>query len=194
MRVTILMLFLSAALVSPARSEMRTWTSASGTSVEAEYVRLEGRTVVLKGAEDQMFQIGMIALSDADQAYVQTRQAPAAAAASPATAAKAQDESFRLTEEQIASLKTRDESRRGERLTFTGSFGLRRLDERERRRLRPDSPVAFRITADFTEGRQRPNGQWSRRRLPSRVQFYVLDAEGNVLLNRSEPVASLCPT
>ena len=194
MRVTMLMLFLSAALVSPARSEMRIWTSASGASVEAEYVRLEGRTVVLKGEEGQMIQIGMTALSDADQAYVQARQAPEAAVASPATAATAQDESFRLTEEQIASLKTSAESRSGERLSFTGAFGPRRLDERERRRLRPDSPVAFRITADFTEGRQRPDGRWSRRRLPSRVQFYVLDAEGNVLLNRSESVASLCPT
>ena len=183
--------------VVSARAEMRTWTSTAGSTVEAEFVRSDGRTVALRSGDGQMMQIGLTALSPDDRAYVAERSAPStpnvAAPLPPPVRPGGRNENI-LTDEQLAELKSELPLRDGERVTFTGSFGPKRLDAREQRRLRPDSPIAFRVMADLRHATLGSGGGWSSRRLPGRATFYVLDSAGEVVLSRSEPIASLCPT
>ncbi len=182
--------------VGSARAEVRTWTSTTGSTVEAEFVRSDGRTVVLRSGDGQMIQIGLTALSPDDRTYVADRSTPSTPTLAPLPPPErpgSRHENL-LTDEQLAELKTTLDLRDGERVTLTASFGPKRLDARERRRLRPDSPIAFRVMADLRHATQGSGDRWSSRRLPGRAQFYVLDSDGKVVMSRSDPIASLCPT
>ena len=66
-----------AALVLPVRAEMRTWTSASGAQMEAEFVQMQGDHAVLRAADGREFKIQLSGLSEPDQAFIQDAQAPA---------------------------------------------------------------------------------------------------------------------
>ena len=81
----IMLMFLSLALAAPAR----TWTSASGKQLEAEYVSQAYGKVTLKSPQGELFSIPLNKLSPADQEYLRTRGLPPprtgkAAAAAPA--------------------------------------------------------------------------------------------------------------
>ena len=75
------------AVATVAAAEARTWTSASGKTVEAEFVAVQGPMVVLKTADGQRLTIGIQALSAGDQEFVKSQQPghakPAAAPALP---------------------------------------------------------------------------------------------------------------
>lgn len=65
--------------------EMRTWTSAGGSTMQAEFVEQRVDQVILRNAEGQTIQIQMNRLSREDQVYVGAQRAaavPAVAAAS----------------------------------------------------------------------------------------------------------------
>ncbi len=193
MRMRSGILLIVAVMVSSAQGEIRTWTSVTGTTLDGEYVRSDARIVVLRCADGDEYRVRLNSLSDEDQDFVRDQRATPV----PSFLAREEPEkndSIQLTEEQIAALKTEVEVRPGTKFGFTGSFGNRRLNEQELRRLRPNSPVAYRITADFFEAQQGRGDRWTRRRIDTRVQFYLLDAEGNVLVYRTESIANLCPT
>lgn len=68
-------------------AEIRTWTSTTGDTMEAEYVEVQGDRVVLRTEEGRMLEIRMNQLSPQDQMYVgQQRMGGGAAAASGDTA------------------------------------------------------------------------------------------------------------
>ena len=68
--------------------EMRTWTSAGGSTMQAEFVEQRLDQVVLRNAEGKTIQIQLNRLSREDQIYVGTqRTAAIPSAASPAEAA-----------------------------------------------------------------------------------------------------------
>ena len=195
MHMTYRALLMAAVMASSALGEMRTWTSAVGTTLDAEYVRSDAQSVVLRRADGQELQVRLHSLSDEDRAFVRAQQPPPTLILDSLSREEAsRDDSMKLSDEAIAALKTEVEVRPGERLVFAGAFGPQRLTAQDLRRLRPDSPIPYRITADFFAVNQRAGGRSSRRRVSTRVQFYLLDAQGNVLLHRSEPIASLCPT
>ena len=54
----------------PCIAEMRTWTSAGGKTVEAEFVRAENGRAMLRGPDGKKMHIRFTALSKADQAYI----------------------------------------------------------------------------------------------------------------------------
>lgn len=58
---------------------MRTWTSTSGSRVEAQFVRQTGYIVVLRNAEGKEFRIQLNNLSDTDRAYIKQAREPARA-------------------------------------------------------------------------------------------------------------------
>jgi hypothetical protein len=60
--------------------------------------------------------------------------------------------------------------------------------------VKPDDPVPYRITADFMHMKQAANGQWKADRLSGNVRFYVQDAQGQTLVNKTASIAKLCPT
>lgn len=74
-------LFLLALLLTVAPLGARTWTeSATGKTIEAEFLRSDGTTVTIALRRGGTTQVALARLSPADQAFVQSQQ-PAAAAA-----------------------------------------------------------------------------------------------------------------
>jgi len=68
----------------PVAAEPRVWTDAQGKTVEAEFVRLDGATVYLRGADGKVFWAVLGMLSEADQQYVRAQVPAPAAPADPA--------------------------------------------------------------------------------------------------------------
>jgi dienelactone hydrolase len=69
-----------------AAGEMRTWTSAKGSKIEAEMVKRVGRSVYLRTADGRRMQISIGALSAEDQQYIAQQVKTGAAASIPASA------------------------------------------------------------------------------------------------------------
>jgi|GEM_PF-2464772 len=72
----------------------RTWTSQSGSRVEAEFMEMQGDSVVLRNPEGRQFRIPLAQLSEGDQAFVRenhmsppAEQTPEAVKPSPSAAA-----------------------------------------------------------------------------------------------------------
>jgi len=65
-----------------APAAVRTWTSASGATLEAELVRVDGATVYLRAADGSMVRIGLDQLSEADRAAARAAGGGAGAAPS----------------------------------------------------------------------------------------------------------------
>jgi hypothetical protein len=59
-------------LCATANAEMRIWTSRKGDTVDAEYVRMYGRKVVLKTAEGELLHVTADGLCDDDHEYLAT--------------------------------------------------------------------------------------------------------------------------
>ena len=57
-------------------AEMRTWTSSSGKTLEAEYISDAGVNVTLKGRDGKRRRIPISALSKPDQAYIYNKKPP----------------------------------------------------------------------------------------------------------------------
>src|SRR5690606_17915044 len=55
------------------RAEVRTWTDLQGRTVEAEFVRIQGTTVVLKQA-GRTINVPLAQLSAADRQYAESQQ------------------------------------------------------------------------------------------------------------------------
>jgi len=100
-----------------------------------------------------------------------------------------------LSEEQIEGLRTEvPGSREGETVQFTATFGPQdRLSRRDRRRHVQAGSVPFHITADYVQMRMAGN-RTLRQRLSGMVHLYVLDSDGNVVVNESLQVERMCPT
>lgn len=68
---------LLAALGIATSSHARTWTSTSGSEIEAEFVRLEAEKVILKKKDGSELPVELSLLSEADQAFVLKKKAGA---------------------------------------------------------------------------------------------------------------------
>ncbi len=76
-RPAILILVAVLACAITAQAEMRTWTSVSGATVEAEFVEQQWETVVLRDSEGALIDIRLNQLSRDDQIHVGSLRAPA---------------------------------------------------------------------------------------------------------------------
>ena len=67
------------------------------------------------------------------------------------------------------------------------------LDAKELKRAKPDDPIPFRITADLLSYKKA--GEKTKiDRLSGSAKFYVLDPDGNLLVDKSAPLDKLCPS
>jgi len=82
-RLVLLVLFWGG-VASDLRAEFRTWTSQSGSQVEAEWTGEEGDQVLLRKADGKILGIAFSALSEADQEFVRRQCAPVAETTTPA--------------------------------------------------------------------------------------------------------------
>lgn len=69
-------LIIVAATCLLAQAEMRTWTSTAGTTLEAEFVKVESSTVYLKTADGQTKKIPKTKLSSADRKLAEQLSSP----------------------------------------------------------------------------------------------------------------------
>ena len=67
-----------------ATASARTWTNQNGKTIEAEFVALNGETLVLKGDQGKTYEIPLASLSEADQSFAK-EQATASAPTSTET-------------------------------------------------------------------------------------------------------------
>ena len=142
----------------------RTWTSTSGTQVEADYIGFKNNAVTLKKADGKTVDVGLQFLSVADREFVRAQQDAVQPAVQPAvdrpvyaspTAAASPDSANStsgpaksafssstgatrndiLTEEEIAGLKTEMPNvKETGKFVFSASFFPQRVPEAERRR------------------------------------------------------------
>ncbi|MBN2702815.1 MAG: hypothetical protein JXR23_01255 [Pontiellaceae bacterium] len=57
-------------------NEIRIWTAASGETIEGEYVRLSGKSVVIQVASGKRIEVPLSQLSDEDRLYVEYKNPP----------------------------------------------------------------------------------------------------------------------
>jgi len=178
--------------------EVRTWTSRSGSTIDASFEKIIGSTIYLKTAAGKRLSIRLSALSDADQSYAKGL----AATSAPKPTVRKLSSGLRrptstsgtLTSEQIAGLKTEWQDDKGKKFRFSGSFGMARMSSSDKRKYAKSGKVPVRITASLYELGER-KGKTVYERLKGTGRFYVLDAEGNeVIKKKSSSLAKLCPS
>jgi len=67
-----IVLVICAAATIPCAAEMRTWTSSTGKTIEAEFVNAGNGRVLLRGADGKTMNTSFNTLSKEDQAYIET--------------------------------------------------------------------------------------------------------------------------
>lgn len=183
----------------------RTWTSTTGSQLEADYVGFRNNTVSLRKADGKAFEIGLQFLSEADRAFVNEQKPRDAAATAPTATAKATSPATPLlsstgpirkdllTEEQIAALKTEMPGKKdNEKYIFFANFSPRLLDAAALKRLNPGR-IPYRVTAEFMAVSVE-NGKTVSKRMTGSVRFYVLDDQGEPLVSKRESLEKMCPT
>lgn len=118
-------------LQSAAAQEVRTWTSASGKTLEASFVELKFDQVVLQSSAGEKIKIRLNQLSGADQVYVRSQALPVGAvtpalggAAAEKPVPPALEELFgkRLVGEQVKRMSTAELSGKKIGIYFTASW------------------------------------------------------------------------
>jgi hypothetical protein len=180
----------------------RTWTSASGTTLEADYVSVRNNSVSLRKPDGKTLEIGMQFLSQADRDFVAAqKEAPAAPAktvnsvtsATPSSGSSGATRKDILTDEQVGALKSEMAGKKENvKYVFQSDFFPRRLEAAELRKLK-DGEIPFRITAELLE-MTTTNGKTVAKRMPGYVRFYVVDDEGKIVVSRREALEKMCPT
>jgi len=196
MRFIIWMILLGIGICLPSdglsEAEMREWTSASGDMVRASLVRHTGNLVVLERRDGQQLQILMSQLSEADQAYLRERAAPAVEMPTPIRRTGSTENRIQLTEEQIAALVTRDpeDLQEGARyVLFRGTASSARSTSLQQSRGR----VPFRVTVQLLEITPAAGGFPSTRRLGGVGRIYVLNDKGEMVDSVSRSLDRLVP-
>jgi len=194
-------LLAAARAVCAADAGVRTWTSVSGQTVEASFVKMEAGMVHLQRAGGETVGIPLSRLCQADQAVarelagVAPADAPAvkssmAVKAAPASRAAGDT----LTEEEIAALKTEWRDERGRGMNIEATFTLDDVRAKEEAsRFSKSGKVPVRITVALYETRE-SGGREVRRLLPGRCRLYVQDSEGNLVFKATENLDKMCPS
>ena len=99
-----------------------------------------------------------------------------------------------LSDEQIASFKAEAPgSKEGEKFVFNASFGPQTLSAADKRKFSRSGEVPYRITVGYDERRTVKDRVVSRT-ASGRINFYVLDAEGNIVAMDAMTSEKMCPT
>jgi len=210
MRAALIVACLVASVFGAADGFGRTWTSSSGQTIEADFVKMTGATVYLKKANGAVVTIPLSLLCEADRGEARSLAQPADAAAAPvasvsraaqlaektgssAAFGRGRAEKGILTEEQIAALKIERSDDKGRKYVFHGGMGLRTLTDQEKKKYVKSGEVPFRITMELLEVKE-VKGKLVGERQQGTARFYVLDSEGSVVASGTESLAKMCPS
>lgn len=182
-------------------SEMRTWTSTSGQTLEASFESFSSNVVRLKGANGKSFQLALSKLAAADQAAVKelARTTSTFKPQSLSPWRSTGSSSGGLSADEVAKLQTvwQDEDGRYSR-SFRVGFSAVRLDPKKNRndmrKYAKSGKVPFRITATMAEVREK-SGKKLRSLIKSGTCYIrITDADGAMVAKKSMSLAKLCPT
>ncbi len=99
-----------------------------------------------------------------------------------------------LTSNQLAALLTTANDEKSQtQLQFTSAFGVRNVSPDEKRKLAKAGKIPLSITCQLLEIKN-VKGQQLARRLGGRAHFYIQDADGKVVVNKSESLDKMCPS
>ncbi|GEM_PF-2920167 len=212
-----------ATMLVGAAAMARTWTSASGQTVEAEYVGMQGALVILKTEAGQKVMIPLTSLSADDQQYVKEQQAakmpppptppgrhgrephvsrPASVPSStPAVLTgsggrKEKDAKVTvLSAEEIAALKKElvVDEKAGEKLEFAGGIVAKHHLGDNEPDWKEGQPIPVTITCELVRAKLKKDGLMDRKPLGGGADFYVLDESGTVVIRGSETLDRLKP-
>jgi hypothetical protein len=173
------------------RAEMREWTSASGTKVEAEFVRLVGESVTLRRANGEMLLIRRNLLSAEDQALVAKLATPEIQTInlSGLSSRPSLNTSIVLPKAEADALQTAwTDPKGGDQLSFYARFRVN-PNSPKNKDWEEGHPVEFQIHADCM--RVKDN---KRQRENTDCHMYLLGEKGQPAAVQSKPINSMCPT
>ena len=192
------------------QAETQAWRSVKGSSVQAEFVRLSGSSVVLKREDGTTINVAMSALDEASQSQAK-RLAGDTAEASPAGTAqpKAVPEEKKLTLSSMSRSKasgvpTDEEIRQflteyketptsDEAYEFEASFAVPSLTPDEVRAYGRKKKIPYRLTVTLYRTKV-INGQKRYARMDGTGNFIVLSEAGDVVDRQREALGKLCPS
>jgi hypothetical protein len=112
----------------------------------------------------------------------------------PASAPAAVSTEGLLSDAEIAALQTEwTDTKTGARASFQADFLVPAVSSEELDAFQKSGKVPFRITVQFQEIREENGGRITNP-LTQTVTFYLLDADGRLLLKESASSCALCPS
>ena len=172
-------------------AEMRTWKSAAGSTLEASYQKYAYGRVYLKKADGSVVQIALTGLSAEDQAYVKSKAAPAASASAPSKPLPKGVLSD-ADVEKLAAQSFSEKRKRGYRFDCYATVDTK--DPRDKKTYKGSDKVPVRIICTFYEIKEVGGKKIERAVYSNSVRFYLKDEDGNVVLNDSASLSTMCPT
>ncbi len=192
-----------------AAADARTWTSASGATVEADLVSCQGGQVMLRKADGSSLRIGLNLLSKEDQEFIARQGAgPAVAAAGTAPApavsaapvlptgpSRARPQEI-LSDADLAKLKNEfSDAKKGETVRLNASCGVNWETPKQREKWKEGDKIPLRITCTLIRQEKAKNGKvTSESLLTGSAKFYLLDEAGQPALSKTKSMDSMCPT
>lgn len=200
--VALLLLAASAAI-----SEVKTWTSATGTSIQAEFISKAGNMVTLRTPEGKTAVVPISALAAESQAQIPaTASTPSPAADSaPGTIStpratlganrgpKAVGGLAPPTAEEIAAFKTDFTDTDGSRYAFHASFHPQTLSKKDAEKAARLGKIPFRVTCSLDKFKL-VGGKMRSVTMEGNGYIVVLDEQGEVVASKRENLAKLCPS
>lgn len=194
--VALLLLAASAAI-----SEVKTWTSTAGTSIQAEFISQAGNMVTLRTPEGKTAIVPISALAAESQAMIPKTDATASAApAQPARPVLGSSRGPRAvggiappTAEEIAAFKTDFTNPDGSRYVFYSSFGPQRLTPKEQSSAFRTGKIPFRVTCSLDKVKM-IGGKMRSVTMEGNGYIVVLNEQGEVVASKRENLAKLCPS
>lgn len=179
-------------------SEVKTWTSTAGTSIQAEFISQAGNMVTLRTPEGKTAVVPIAALAAESQAMIP--KADASATAVPARPVLGSSRGPRPvggleppTDEEIAAFKTESTEADGSRYSFYGSFGPQNLSKKDAEKAARLGKVPFRVTCVFSKAKM-IGGKMRSVTMEGNGYIVVLNEQGEVIASKRENLAKLCPS
>jgi len=184
---------------SVALSEMQTWKSTAGTSLQAEFLSRTGNMVALRTADGKTANVNIAALAPESQALI-PQQETVVATPTPVRVAAAAKLGPRSvggieppTSEQIAAFKKTFTEPDGTVYEFSASLGPQSLNKKEQSSAFRTGKIPYRITSTFYKMKL-VDGKMRSTRMDGSAYIVFLDEAGAVVASKRENLAKLCPS
>ena len=100
-----------------------------------------------------------------------------------------------LTEDQIDALLTEwTNEKTGTKLIFQSSFGVRTVTPQEKRKYVKSGKIPVNLTCALYEVKESNGKKLFKRVNGGTARFYIMDPDGNVIVNKSLSLDKMCPS